>query len=183
MTIHPHPALADLPVVFRAATPGDAGALNTLINAHLEEGHLLPRREDEIRARASRFVVAEVDGVVRACAELVPLSTRMAEVRSLVVSGELRRHGVATTLVDELETRARAGGLQALLALAHDPRFFVRHNFSIVPHEWLSEKIARDCASCAFFRHCGQHAMLLPLSAGRRTGTASVRLRSAAAVA
>ena len=140
MTIHPHPALAELPVVFRTGEPGDAPALNALINAHREEGHLLPRREDEIRTRASRFVVAEVDGVVMACAELVPLSARMAEVRSLVVSSELRRHGVATKLVDALETRAKAERFQSLLALAHDPRFFIRHNFSIVPHEWLSEK-------------------------------------------
>jgi amino-acid N-acetyltransferase len=183
MTIHPHPAVAGVPVVLRTATPDDAAALNALINTHREEGHLLPRQEDEIRARASRFVVAEADGVVKACAELVPLSPRMAEVRSLVVSGDLRHHGVATRLVDELEARATAEGFQSLLALAHDPRLFIRHNFSIVPHEWLSEKIARDCSSCALFRQCGQHAMLLPLTAGRDEGAAPVRLRHAAAVA
>jgi amino-acid N-acetyltransferase len=183
MTIHPHPAVAGVPIVLRAATPDDAPALDALINAHREEGHLLPRQEDEIRARASRFVVAEADGVVKACAELVPLSARMAEVRSLVVSGDLRHHGVATRLVDELEARATAEGFQSLLALAHDPRFFIRHNFSIVPHEWLTEKIARDCSSCALFRQCGQHAMLLPLTAGRHEGATRVRPRLAAAVA
>lgn len=183
MTIHPHPAVADVPFVLRAATPDDAPTLNALINAHREEGHLLTREEDEIRARASRFVVADVDGVVKACAELVPLSNRLAEVRSLVVSGDLRRHGVATRLVDALQERARAEGFQSLLALAHDPRFFIRHNFSIVPHEWLSEKIAHDCRACALFRRCGQHAMLLPLSAARQTGAAPMRLRHAAAVA
>jgi len=183
MTIHPHPAVPGVAVVLRTATPDDAAALNALINTHREEGHLLPRQEDEIRTRASRFVVAEADGVVKACAELVPLSQRMAEVRSLVVSGDLRHHGVATRLVDELEARATAEGFQSLLALAHDPRFFIRHNFSIVPHEWLSEKIARDCSSCALFRQCGQHAMLLPLTAGRHEGAAPVRLRHAAAVA
>jgi amino-acid N-acetyltransferase len=182
MTIHPHPVV-DVPFVLRAATPDDAPALNALINAHREEGHLLPREEAEIRARASRFVVADVDGAVKACAELVPLSNRLAEVRSLVVSGDLRRHGVATRLVDALQDRAKAEGFQSLLALAHDPRFFIRHNFSIVPHEWLSEKIARDCRTCALFRRCGQHAMLLPLSADRQTGAAPVRLRHAAAVA
>jgi amino-acid N-acetyltransferase len=183
MTVHPHPAVADVAFVLREAGPDDAPLLNALINAHREEGHLLPRREDEIRARASRFVVADVDGVIKACAELVPLSPRMAEVRSLVVSGDLRRHGVATQLVDALRERARAEGFQSLLALAHDPRFFIRHDFSIVPHEWLSEKIARDCSSCALFRQCGQQAMLLPLSAGRQTGAAPVRLRPATAVA
>jgi N-acetylglutamate synthase-like GNAT family acetyltransferase len=183
MTVHPHTTLADVPFMLRTATPDDAPSLNALINAHREEGHLLPRQEDEIRMRASKFVVADVGGIVKACAELVPLSNRLAEVRSLVVSGDLRRHGVATRLVDELQARAKAGGFQSLLALAHDPRFFIRHGFSIVPHEWLSEKIARDCRGCALFRLCGQHAMLLPLSSARQTAAAQVRLRSAAAVA
>ena len=34
-----------------------------------------------------RFVVCDVDGEIKACAELAPLSSRVAEVRSLVVSG------------------------------------------------------------------------------------------------
>lgn len=182
MTVHTYPASADPILHYRSACAGDAAALHALINAHREEGHLLPRQMDEIRARASRFVVAEADGVISACAELVPLSGRMAEVRSLVVAPEVRRHGVATHLVDELRDRARSEGYQSLLAMAHDPRFFVRHNFSIVPHEWLSEKIARDCGECPLFRQCGQHAMLLPLLPAR-PDSASIRLPRTAAVA
>jgi amino-acid N-acetyltransferase len=183
MNIHPHPSVASETPTLRMATPDDAPALNALIGAHRDEGHLLPRREDEIRARASRFIVAEADGQIKACAELVPLSPRMAEVRSLVVSTDARRHGVATRLVDALRARATADGFGAVLALAHDPRFFVRHNFSIVPHEWLSEKIARDCCTCVLFRQCGQQAMLLPLTSTRSTGAAPTRPRDVAAVA
>ena len=170
-------------LVIRTATPADAEALDALIGAHQEEGHLLPRQIEEIRARAAQFVVAESGGAIKACAELVPLSTRMAEVRSLVVASDFRRHGVATRLIEELEVRGRAAGFRSLLALAHDPRFFVQHNFSIVPHVWLSEKIARDCRSCALFRQCGQHAMLLPLTAGTRDTASRLRSRLAAAVA
>ena len=130
-----------------------------------------PRQIDEIRVRAPRFIVAEAEGAIRACAELVPLSTRLAEVRSLVVSPDLRRHGVATRLVDALAGRARTAGFQSLLALAHDPRFFMRHDFSIVPHAWLPEKIDRDCSTCGLFRHCGQYAMVRPLGTGRPAGT------------
>jgi len=183
VTIHPHPSLVDPTFVLRAGTPDDAPAIHALINAHREEGHLLPRNIEEVRARATRFVVADIDGAVKACAELVALSGRMAEVRSLVVSSDLRRHGVATSLITALRERAQGEGFQSLLALAHDPHFFVRHNFSIVPHEWLPEKIARDCGGCALFRHCGQHALLLPLTAGRTGRPAPVRLRDAAAVA
>jgi amino-acid N-acetyltransferase len=180
MTIHPHPAVGDIAVEYRNGTAADAAAIHALIGAHREEGHLLPRQLEEIGARAARFVVADVDGEIKACAELVPLSGRLAEVRSLVVSPDLRRHGVASRLVDELAAKAKAQGFQSLLALAHDPRFFVRHNFSIVPHEWLTEKIAHDCAACSLFRQCGQQAMLLPLTPTRQTGSSAPRRRDAA---
>jgi hypothetical protein len=35
--------------------------------------------------------------------------------------------------------------------------------FSIVPHTWVPEKIARDCTSCSQFRRCGQQALVLCL--------------------
>lgn len=186
--VHPHPsspasAPASLAYVVRAATRTDAEALDALIRAHQEEGHLLPRQIDDIRARADRFVVAEVDGAIKACAELAPLSPRMAEVRSLVVSPEARHHGVATRLVNELQSRATAEGFRSLLALAHDPRLFMRHDFSIVPHEWLTEKIAHDCRSCALFRHCGQYAMLLSLAPRVRDDAGRVTRHPAVAVA
>jgi amino-acid N-acetyltransferase len=181
MTIHAHPASSPTWTV-RPAAPDDAAVLATLIETHREEGHLLPRGETEIRAHAAEFVVAEVDGVVRACAALVPLSKRMAEVRSLVVAPELRHHGVAGRLVDELRTRAEELGFSSLLAIAHDPRLFMRHGFSIVPLEWLPEKIARDCHDCPLFRQCGQYAMLRPLDV-RRPGPSPLRLHPTAAVA
>lgn len=181
MTVHPHPAIA-ITCSYRSATSEDAESLDGLIKAHAEEGHLLPRTIDNLRARAPHFVVAEVDGEIRACAELVPLSKRIAEVRSLVVAPDLRRHGVATHLIAELRDRADARGFQAVVALAHDPRFFIRHDFSIVPHEWLPEKIARDCHDCPLFRRCGQYAMLLPLGV-RRQRVGRLPLRPAVAVA
>jgi len=118
---------------------------------------------DEIRRRAGRFVVCESAGAIKACAELAPLSSTVAEVRSLVVSRDFRRVGVAARLVGELQQRARAAGFLSLTAFTHDARFFVRQNFSIVPHTWVPEKVAKDCVACPLFRKCDQHAMVLPL--------------------
>ncbi|MEO8482939.1 MAG: GNAT family N-acetyltransferase [Acidobacteriota bacterium] len=151
-------------LVIRTATPADAPALYALVSSHQAEGHLLPRTIDDIREHAHHFVVCDVGGALKACAELAPLSARLAEVRSLVVAGDYRRVGVAARLVGELRTRATASGFTSLCALTHDARFFVRQNFSIVPHVWLPEKIAKDCHGCALFRQCGQYAMLLPLT-------------------
>ena len=154
-------------IALRAATSADAPALHALIVAHLEEGKLLPRTLDELTAHAARFVVAvatsaEGDRIV-GCAELAPLSKTVAEVRSLVVSREARRIGLGEQMVEALATRAHLEGFLRLCAFAHDPAFFVRRGFSIVPHTWVPEKIAHDCTTCPLFRNCGQYAIVLDL--------------------
>lgn len=150
-------------VTFRPAHTADAAALHALVSGHVKEGHLLPRSLDELTRHATRFVVGEAGGEIVACAELAPLSRRVAEVRSLVVSKAFRRGGLAGRLVDTLSARARTLGFESLCAFTHDARFFLRQNFSIVPHHWLPEKISTDCVSCPLFRTCGQLAMILPL--------------------
>lgn len=157
----------------RPATSADAEALHALVSAHVQEGHLLPRELEEIRRHADRFVVAERAGEVKACAELAPLSKTVAEVRSLAVSKDLRRTGIAGRLIDELRERARGLGFETFCAFTHDARFFVKHGFSIVPHVWVPEKIATNCLSCALFRRCGQYAMVQPLHAITRYAPAA----------
>ncbi len=155
-------------LILRTATAADADALYALISSNLDEGHLLPRDLDDLRRHAGRFVVCDVAGSIKACAELAPLSTSVAEVRSLVVARDFRRVGLAARLVGEMRTRAHAAGFRTLTAFTHDPRFFIRQNFSIVPHVWVPEKIAGTCLGCPLFRNCSQYAMLLPLDAVRR---------------
>ena len=154
-------------ISLRAAVPADAPALHALIASHLEEGRLLPRELGELAVHAPRFVVAVESSPagerVVGCAELAPLSQGVAEVRSLVVSKDVRRLGLGEQMVESLATRARREGYAKLCAFAHEPAFFVRRGFSIVPHTWVPEKIARDCNSCPLFRNCGQYAIVLDL--------------------
>jgi amino-acid N-acetyltransferase len=155
------------PIELRSATAAEAPAIHALIIDHLEEGHLLPRELSEVRVRAPRFVVAMQDGEVLACAELAPLSSSVAEVRSLVVSRDARSLGLGKTVVNELVRRAGAAGFQKLCAFTHSPAYFVHMGFSLVPHVWLPEKIDMDCKTCVHFRQCGQYAVMLTLSRNR----------------
>ena len=158
-------------LTLRAAVAADAPQLHALIASHLEEGRLLPRALGELAIHAPRFVVAVEpspagDRIV-GCAELAPLSASVGEVRSLVVGREARRKGLGQRMIDELGRRARREGFNRICAFAHDPKFFMRLGFSIVPHTWVPEKIARDCYSCALFRNCGQYAVVLDLQHAR----------------
>jgi amino-acid N-acetyltransferase len=151
--------------------------VHRLIAENLDAGHLLPRSIEDVRQHAPRFVVAESGGLVIGCAELAPLSASVAEVRSLVVAEACRGQRIGARLVAQVAASAIAGGFATLTAFTHDPSHFVRLGFSIVPHTWVPEKIARDCVGCALFRRCGQHAVTLAL----RTG-ATVRPDGPAAV-
>jgi len=153
-------------VMFRQATADDAAAVHRLISDNLEVGHLLPRSIEDVLEHAPRFVVAEREGIVIACAELAPLSKTVAEVRSLVVDQHARGNHIGPRLVTELASGAVSRGFATLCAFTHQPSHFVRMGFTIVPHMWVPEKIAHDCTSCPLFRRCGQYAVTLPLRAG-----------------
>jgi amino-acid N-acetyltransferase len=148
----------------RPATAEDAPAIHALIAKYQAAGRLLPRPEDEIARHADRFLVITDGQVVMGCAELAPLSATVAEVRSLVVDEQARGLGFGRLLVDTIADEARLAGFVTLCAFSHDPAFFVRLGYSLVPHAWLAAKIAHDCAGCTLFRRCGQEAVRLQLA-------------------
>jgi amino-acid N-acetyltransferase len=165
----------DASVIIRPAVAADVAAIHRLITDNLEVGHLLPRSDEDIARCIGRFVVAMEartagDGAVVGCVELAPLSTGVAEVRSLVVAEGFRGRQIGPRLVSRVAADATARGYATLCAFAHEPSHFVRMGFTIVPHMWVPEKISHDCTSCALFRRCGQHAVMLPLRAGVEVG-------------
>lgn len=150
----------------RTGSAADVPALHALIADNLEAGHLLPRTIDDLQQHASRFIVIEAAGGVVGCAELAPLGPSVAEVRSLVVHERCRGRQLGSALVNQLAADAAERGFSTLCAFTHEPSHFVRLGFTIVPHMWVPEKIARDCTSCPLFRRCGQYAVTLTLQSG-----------------
>jgi len=80
-------------------------------------------------------------------------------------------------MIDELRRRARVRGFEALCAFTHQPAYFARLDFSIVPHTWLPEKISADCSVCPLFRRCGQYAMLVEVEPAPRARAAFTALQ------
>lgn len=150
-------------VAIRPAGADEAQVLFRLITDNLEVGHLLPRPLGEVVLHVPRFLVAAGPDGIAGCAELAQLGSRVAEVRSLVVSEAHRRHGIGRRLLSAIVARAREQGYPRLCAFTHDPRPFIRIGFSIVPHQWVPEKIATDCHDCTWFRRCRQYAVILDL--------------------
>jgi amino-acid N-acetyltransferase len=151
-------------MAIRSAERAEARQMHALISASVDEGHLLPRTLDELTVHAERFVVATRRARIIGCAELASLSPQVAEVRSLAVAPEARGSGIGIAIVAELGRRARHEGFETLCAFTHAPAYFTQMGFSIVPHDWLTEKIATDCVKCPRFRQCGRYAMLVPIN-------------------
>ena len=161
------------PIVLRNAERTDAPKLHALIAACREEGRLLPRALEELSLHAERFVVARRGRRIIGCAELAPLSRSVAEIRSLAVDPSARGAGAGSLIVAQLREQARHAGFDRLCAFTHQPGYFIQQGFSIVPHLWVTEKVATVCVRCPLFRRCGQYAMVVSLEEARERPVAA----------
>lgn len=102
----------------REAGIEDVGGLIELI-APLEDQGILVRRSREVLEREiEQFSIVERDGSIIACAALYPIADSDAgELACLAVNPEYRHGGRGDELLERIEARARALGLQRLFVL------------------------------------------------------------------
>lgn len=111
-------------VTVRLARNGDVAEIRALIEPHVASGTLMQRATEEIELLLPTFVVAEQDGSVVGCAALEVYSSRLAEVRSLVVAPQLRGTGLGRRLVEACLTMARERRVLEVMAITSNEDFF-----------------------------------------------------------
>jgi N-acetylglutamate synthase-like GNAT family acetyltransferase len=142
-------------VTVRAADPGDAKALHAMLASKLADGDLLARRLDEITVDAACGIVAVCRRKIIGGAELVPLSSQLAAVRSLVVDANAGGQRRGALIVSEIHLRARPAGYQRLCVPTHAPEDVFDFGFSSVPQLWVEKTPEpRDHAEAAGVLHC-----------------------------
>ena len=121
-------------LVLRMARAEDVPAIRALIEPHVATGRLLQRATEEIEYLLPTFVIAELDGEVVGCAALEVYSSRLAEVRSLVVASQLRGKGVGRCLVETCVAMARERRILEVMAITSNEKFFhaVGFDFTLV---------------------------------------------------
>ena len=125
-----------IPPMIRLANPEDVPVILALI--HDNNDHLLERKGEEVLGLLPTFWVAEMDGEVVGCCCLEIYSRKIAEVRSLVVREDRRRHGIGRGLVLTAVAEARARGIAEILTVTGELQFFEELNFRTC----LNEKYA-----------------------------------------
>jgi len=100
---------------------------------------------------------------VIACGSLENFTQELAEIRSLMVSSEIKQKGLGSKIVSELIAMARKRKVERLMALTYVPAFFHKIGFKTVDKAIFPEKIWGICVNCYKFDNCDEIAVLLEL--------------------
>ena len=102
----------------RPASIEDVGGILELIEPLEAEGILVRRSREQLELEIERFTVIEQDGMILACAALLPFAAEgVAELACVAVHPEYRRGGRAETLVEHLQAEARRLGIGQIFVL------------------------------------------------------------------
>ena len=147
------------------ATMSDIGDIQLLLNHYASMGDLLPRAKQDIISNLEHFRVIRdsSDNKVVACGSLENFTKELAEIRSLMVSSDIKQSGLGRKIVTELIELAQIREVKRLMALTYVPVFFHKLGFKTVDKAIFPEKIWGICVNCYKFDNCDEIAVLLEL--------------------
>jgi amino-acid N-acetyltransferase len=117
----------------RRARTADVRAIRRLVDAYSGNRILLSKETVTLYEDVQEFWVAEsTTGDVVGCGALHVIWEDLAEVRTLAVAPEWRRHGVGSALLTRLLEVAREVGVARVFCLTFEVEFFRRHGFVAV---------------------------------------------------
>jgi len=111
-------------ITVRPARGVDIRPLAELIEPFVQRKVLLPRTIDELALLLPNYFVAEDGGKIVGCAALEIYSSKLAELRSLVVRPEYQGQGVGKRLVEACVDRAREEQILEVMAVTSSEEFF-----------------------------------------------------------
>jgi len=148
------------------ATLLDIPEMQAMVIAEVKDGIILERNEDEVATNIRSYVLAKVDGKLVGYAALHIHSSRLAEIRSLIVSNEHRGKQIGKQIVQFALDEAKALSVgEEVLVLTYLPEFFKKMNFVEIAKESIPEhKIWTDCIKCIHFPICNEVSLVYKLS-------------------
>jgi amino-acid N-acetyltransferase len=150
-------------VTIRKARIQDVKPMHALINECAARGEMLPRSMNNLYTRLREMTVAADGEAVAGCCGLSICWENLAEVRSLVLTRELRGQGLGRKLVETCLSEAVTLGIYRVFTLTYLVDFFENLGFKVVSKDILPHKIWADCLDCHKFPDCDEIAMLIEL--------------------
>jgi len=147
------------------ATLHDIPAMQKMVTEEVSRGVILERSDDEIATNIRSYVLAKAEGYLVGYTALHLHSSRMAEIRSLIVDQEFRGQSVGRKMVEFAIEEAQTLGVKEVLALTYVPDFFRKLGFVEIDKETIPEqKIWTDCIKCIHFPVCNEVSLIYTIS-------------------
>lgn len=126
----------------RPARSEDIGPLSALLRPLEDEGILIRRSRERLEMEIDRFIVVERDGMIIGCAALEPfLEEKMGELYCVAILDRYRESGRGEALLEFMQKRARAIGLERIFVLTtRTAHFFQERGFQPVSINALPER-------------------------------------------
>jgi len=147
------------------ATLLDIPEMQEMVTTEVKDGIILERNEDEVATNIRSYVLAKIEGKLVGYAALHLHSSRLAEIRSLIVSADYRGKNIGKQIVEYALNEAEALSVgEEVLVLTYLPEFFKRLNFVEITKETIPEhKIWADCIKCIHFPVCNEISLVYKL--------------------
>jgi len=147
------------------ATLSDIPAMQAMVIGEVKDGIILNRSEDEVATNIRSYVLAKEEGKLVGYTALHIHSSRLAEIRSLIVDEGYRGQNIGKNMVQfTLEEAKNLGVKEDVLVLTYLPQFFEKLNFVEINKEVIPEhKIWADCIKCIHFPVCNEVALVYKL--------------------
>jgi amino-acid N-acetyltransferase len=149
-------------IVLSKATLNDIAAMQMLVADKVKDGTILNRSEDEVATNIRSYVLAKEKERLVGYTALHIHSTRLAEIRSLIVDEAYRGQNIGKRMVEFMLEEARVLGVKEdVLVLTYLPGFFEKLGFREIDKESIPEhKIWADCIKCIHFPVCNEVALV-----------------------
>lgn len=144
----------------------DIPAMQAMVASEVKDGIILERNEDEVSTNIRSYVLAKDNETIIGYAALHIHSSRLAEIRSLIVSEGYRGQNVGKRIVlFALDEAKKLGVGEEVLVLTYLPDFFKKINFIEIAKETIPEhKIWTDCIKCIHFPVCNEISLVYKLA-------------------
>jgi len=153
-----------LEIKFYKPTVLDIPKMQELVKPEVDKGIILLRTQDEMATNIRSYIIAEVDGEMAGFTAAHIHSSRLAEVRSLIVKQDFRGLKLGKKLVEKCVEEAKFYGIKQVLSLTYEKDFFLSCGFKEIAKEDIPEqKIWADCIRCKLFPICNEIAMVIDI--------------------
>jgi amino-acid N-acetyltransferase len=147
------------------ANLADIPSMQAMVALEVKDGIILERNNDEISTNIRSYILAKINKKLVGYGALHIHSSRLAEIRSLIVLDGYRGQNIGKKIVDftlnEAKTLQVAG---EVLVLTYLPQFFIKMNFIEIAKETIPEhKIWADCIKCIHFPICNEVSLVYKL--------------------